>query len=192
MGSDLSFKVGQKTFSRRISHSVWDTLKTLRAIAPKEVSILLDVPDAEDTVVEKVADLRSAVDVLTQVLRERKELLPATYEAAKSEHPMPFNAGVFSTGATGGIRLIGDDTHVYVLHTGFDKCLLERMVIRADGTGLVVERRDIRGETELLTQNWGRISIREVRARTDATRLLGGLRKFLKTLDSEEVEKSYG
>ena len=153
--------------------------------------MLIDVPDTEESVPVKVPALNSAVLQIQSIMRSNKELLPCTYQFARELHPSPLNCGVYSTGGNSGIRVVGDDVHYYSLHAGFDECVLTKMAVKR-GRGVVVETKDIRGTTELMTSNMGKISIRKSRARTDVTKLLKDLVAFLETVDQKTIQKTFG
>ena len=63
------------------------------------------------------------------------------------------------------------------------------LAVQADGTGKVIEQRDLRGEAELQTANCGRIRFRSRRAKSGFGKALAELRDFLAVVDGPEVRK---
>lgn len=80
----------------------------------------------------------------------------------------------------------------YAIWAGLNECRLDKMAVRPDGTGEVVERRDLRGATELMTANCGRVRIRKRKAKTQLRKRLAEVRAFLESVPGGEVTKVLG
>jgi hypothetical protein len=192
MGLDLIYRCNGEEFIHRFSMSDWDTLDAVRQICPEAVAKMADVPELGAEVCVPLSDLNSAIEQIDGLLRDQPDLLPYTYQTA---HEMSFNDGQtvrfgFSTGGIGGIRLPGDEDHWYFIRAGLNECRLEKMGMQPDGTVRVVEERDLRGERELQTANFGRIQIRRRRAKSTLRKGVAEIRGFLaKQPEGAEVSK---
>ena len=186
MGMDLTFSVATRSFSRRISRADWELLNTLRAFAPSEVALLCDVPDLGATVEVVGADLLRACEILLRVMEANAKVMPHTYQFSREPH-----IKMFSTGGTSGLRFPGDHKYFYFLHAGFNECILQRWGVKR-GLGVMLETRDIRDLSELVTSNMGTIRIRKTRAKTDLKRMLVELKAFLSVLDVPMITKCFG
>lgn len=193
MGLDLAYRCGGRECSVRFSMADWETIDRLRSHLPDDVATMADVADFGAEVLVPLDALRVAIGRVDGLLRDRPGLLPRTYEF-KCEYVAVGDARIegfdFSTGGHCGFRLPGDDEHCYAIRAGVDECRLEQMAVQPDGTGKVVARRDLRGESELPTANCGRVQIRE---RPTPSGLRAGLARigtFLRSLpEGAEVTK---
>jgi hypothetical protein len=186
MGMDLTFRAGKRSFSRRISRADWELLKTLRTFASSEVALLCDVPDMDTTLYVVRAELLTACAHLLRVIQENTKSLPHTYQFSREPH-----IKMFSTGGKSGLQFPGDDKYFYSVQAGFNECTLERWGVKR-GLGVMLETRDIRDLSELVTSNMGTIRIRKTRAKTDVKRMLVDLVVFLNELDAQEITKCMG
>lgn len=134
--------------------------------------------------------LRKAVLELASFLDQHSDMLPRTYE-----HKVERIDGVenmhfgFSTGGMSGIRLPGDSEHVYVIHSGLNKCTLQKIGINNEGRGYIIETRDVRKVKKIETANMGMLSIRSRRAKSELRRALKDIVEFLDRTSGDTVEK---
>jgi hypothetical protein len=94
----------------------------------------------------------------------------------------------FRTGGLYGLRL-PDDEHWCAIEAGFDKCRLEKRAVRPDGTGTLVEERDLRGQPELQSANCGLIQFRNYRAGTGLKQSLATICDFLDSVEVPEITR---
>lgn len=159
MGHDLTYKAGDRDFSIRFSNADWQTIEQLKQHLPAAVSACFDVQEFGEPVLVPLATLRESVDQIDSLLAEHPQLLPYTYQF-KSEYMQMGDKRIvlddrFETGGQSGFQLPGDEDHWYSIWAGLNELRLEKMARMPDGTGKVVERRDLRGEKELMTSNSG-------------------------------------
>ena len=138
------------------------------------------------------------MEQIDALLGQRPELLPYTYqfkseylEVGVGEKPIISEAG-FDAGGQSGFRMPGDEDHWYVIWAGLNVLRLDKVAVQPDGTGKVVEQRDLRGEKELMTTNFGRVQFRKRRAKSSLRKGLQEMRAFLATVQGPNVAKSVG
>ena len=193
MGLDLLYKCDISEFAIRFSMADWATLEQLETHLPEEVATMVDVPDFGEAVCVPLRTLSAAIEKIDRFLRDQPSLLPYTY-VFKCEYISVGEERIvidqFSSGGQSGFRLPGDDEHWYAIWAGLDECRLEKIAAQPDGTGQVVEERDLRSERELQTANSGLVQIRRRRAKTSLRKGLARIRAFLASLpDEAEITK---
>jgi hypothetical protein len=193
VGQDLTYRAGDAEYEYRISRADWDLMKSLREHLPEEIGLLFEVPELGAVVNVPTDELRAAADRLEAFFSSHSDLLPYTYQFSCERTGDPYIVpGGFSTGGMSGLRLPGDDVHYYFIRAGFDECSLEKSRAGPDGRGVNVDRRDLRGERELLTENMGKIRIRRRRARTELRQAVAEIKQFLRDITSPGIAKSVG
>jgi hypothetical protein len=193
VGLDLIYKSDGREFDIRFSMADWETIDRMRPHLPDAIAAMADVPDFGEEVRLPLGELRDAIEQIDRFLRDRPEVLPYTYEF-KTEYIVVGDQRIefdeFSTGGQSGFRLRGDEEHWYAIWAGLDECRLDKMAVQPDGTGKVVEQRDLRGESELQTANCGRVQIRKRRTKSSLRKGLAMIRKYLASLpEGAEVTK---
>ena len=193
MGLDLTYESEEAKFTHRFSHADWATIDALRAHLPNEVAVCFDIPELGESVrISKLA-LKHAAYAIDSFLADNAQMLPATYQFKLERLPGPgSSADHFTTGGTSGLRLPNDPDHVYWIHAGLNELLLGKMAIGADGKGSVVEERDMRNETELMTESAGKVQFRRRAAKTTLRRALKHIAAFADKVVSEELTKMVG
>jgi hypothetical protein len=192
MGLDLTYDADGATFTQKFSQSEWAEIEALRAHLPDEIGVCFYVQELGESVRIKTIALKESAVAIDQFLAKNAQLLPATYEY-KLGHIMDgtpmrfFNGGGFS-----GLRLPGDPDHWYSIRTGLNECTLTKMKKGPDGKGVLVEKRDLRGETELLTENFGKVQFRRRAAKTTLRLALREIAAFAERIDSAELTKTVG
>lgn len=185
MGLDLIYRCQGRETTSRFPMADWDTLSRLREPLPGEVAAMADVPGFGEEEVVPLDELKDAIGRLDGYLRDHADLLPHTYEF-RCEYilagPERYEGGGFSTGGMSGLQLPEDGDHRYAIRAGLDECRLDRMALLPDGTGRVVETRDLRGEEGFETVNCGRVRIRKRRAKSSLRAGLAKIREFLDSL----------
>lgn len=166
MGIDLIFRIAGRESSTRFSMVELDTLFLLEALLPDPVAKVVGGARSEMGVEETfhVNDLLENLDSIDDFLSTQGHLLPPTYLFKReyllvrdgSRYPIDED---FVDGRMSGIELPDDTAHRYSIDAGVDSCSLTKIAIDPDGRGRFVERRDLRGEQELVTLNCGRIQI---------------------------------
>jgi hypothetical protein len=193
MGLDLIYKAGERDFSIRFSMADWQTIEALKQHLPAAVSACFEVEALGEPVRVPLAALRQSTDEIDAFLAEHPEMLPYTYQF-KAEYMqvgdqrLSFGGG-FDTGGMSGFQLPGDGNHWYTIWAGLNELRLEKMAKMPDGSGKVVERRDLRGEKELMTSNSGRVEFRKRRAKTSLRQGLRQIRSFLADRTESEIIK---
>ena len=196
MGLDLTYEANGRDFNVRLSMADWQTVHKLKAHLPDAVAACFDLPDFGERAVIPLAVLRASVEQIDALLRDRPELLPHTYQMKVEymqvgDRRVPFG-NRFDTGCRSGFRLPGDEQHWYAICAGTDECRLEKWAALPDGTGTLVEQRDLRGETELLTANAGVVRFRKRRAKTSLRKALQEVGQFLAEARGPDVTKVLG
>jgi hypothetical protein len=193
MGLDLTYDADGTTFTRRFSPADWDTIDVLTKHLPKEIGICFDVPAFGEPVRIKTEALREAARSLDSFLAENAHLLPAMYQFKLERFPVPgVPPGGFETGGISGLRLPGDTVHFYAITSGLNVCELQKMGIGADGNGAILEKRDLRAQTELMTENAGLVKFRRRAAKTSLRRSLREIAAFADTVTCMELMKIVG
>jgi hypothetical protein len=193
MGVDLNYSAVGASFTHRFSHADWSTIDALRTHLPSEIAVVFDVLELGLAVEIETAALKESSLAIERFLGEHSQLLPATYQYKMERFPVPgVPAGGFDTGGFSGLQLPGDPHHFYSINAGLDKCVLEKMAIGSDGRGVIVEKRDLRGETELITENAGRILIRRRAAKSTLRRALREIATFAGGVASAKLMKIIG
>lgn len=72
-----------------------------------------------------------------------------------------------------------------MISAGLNKLSLQQIKIRSDGTGRLVEEKDIRHLTELQTENCGLIEFRKIQANTSIRRFLQKINELLDKQDQQ-------
>ena len=190
MALDVTYSAGDQTFRHRFSQADWMAIAALRAHLPDDVAACFDTPDFGRPAEVPTDALRRAATAICDRLAGGGDALPATYEFKFERFPVPgVAAGGFTTGGFGGLRMPGDADHAYAIQAGFDECVLTKMAVGPDGQGIVVSQTDLRGSTEIQTENAGRVSIRR---RNRKSGLLSGMREiagFTARVDAATVTK---
>lgn len=193
MGLDLTYDADGTAFTHRFSHADWDTIDAMRAHLPNEIDICFEVPELGTPVRIKAADLRESARMIDRYLSENVNLLPATYQFKLERFPVPgVPTGGFDTGGISALRLPDDPHHFYTLWSGLNKCKLDKIAMGADGTGKIVEERDLRGETVLITENAGKVTLRRRAAKTTLRLALREIVAFADRIGSVELTKVVG
>jgi hypothetical protein len=196
MGLDLTYKAGDQHFRIRFSMADWQTIEQLEQHLPAAVSACFNVQQFGEPVLVPLVTLRESLAQIDSFLAEHPELLPYTYQF-KSEYMQMGDKRIvvfdrFDTGGQSGFQLPGDADHWYAIWAGLNELRLEKMAVMPDGTGKVVEQRDLRGEKELMTSNSGRVQFRKRRAKTSLRRGLRDIREFLAGVNEPEITKILG
>ena len=193
MGLDLTYDADGTRFTRRFSPADWDTIEVLTQHLPKEIAICFDVPNFGEPVRIQTAALREAAHFLDSFLAENTHLLPATYQFKLERFPVPgVPPGGFETGGISGLRLPGDTVHFYAITSGLNVCELQKMGIAADGNGAILEKRDLRAHTELMTENAGLVKFRRRAAKPTLRRALREIAAFTDSVTCVELTKIVG
>lgn len=193
MGLDFTYDADGAGFTHRFSHADWDTIEALRAHLPEQVGICFDVPELGESVRIKTAALKQSAVEIDHFLADNAQILPATYQFKLERFPVPgVPAGGFDTGGISGLRLPNDPDHYYGIRAGLNKLQLRKMAVGPDGKGVIVEERDMRNETELLTESAGKVQFRRRAAKTTLRRALRDIAAFADRVVSEEVTKVVG
>jgi hypothetical protein len=193
MGLDLKYDAGGATFTHRFSHADWDAIEALRAHLPEQVRVCFDVPELGEPVRVKTAVLKHAASDIDHFLADNAELLPATYEFKLERFPVPgVSAGEFGTGGISGLRLPNDPDHFYWIQAGLNELRLKKMAVGPDGKGVIVDDRDMRNETELLTESAGKVQFRRRAAKTTLRLAVQEIAAFANRVLSDELTKAVG
>ena len=193
MGLDLTYDADGATFTHRFSHADWDTIEALRAHLPEQVGVCFDVPELGESVQIKTAVLKQPALDIDRFLADNAQLLPATYQFKLERFPVPgVPAGGFDTGGISGLRLPNDPDHFYWIQAGLNELRLKKMAVGPDGKGVIVEDRDMRNETELLTESAGKVQFRRRAAKTTLRRALREIAAFADSVRSDELTKVVG
>ena len=196
MGIDLIFRGNGHESCTRFSTAEWDTLARLESLLPGAVARVIGRTGAElgEEVALPVADLLAAIAQIDDLLISRPHLLPFAF-MFKAEYLL-LNGNRFSidedfvTGMRSGLELPGDPVHRYAIQAGLDECWLVKMAVGTDGDGRVVERRDLRGEEEIVTTTCGRIRIHKRNDHVGIRKELASIREFLVSLAGPEVTRT--
>jgi hypothetical protein len=195
MGLDLVYKCGNLDLPTRFSMADWRTIDQLRSHLPDAIATLVDVPALGEEATVPLGALRDAAERVDDLLRDRPELLPHTYQFRCENFVVagqPIES-TFSTGGFSGFHLPGDDENWYGIKARLDECRLDKMARQPDGTVRVVEQRDLRDERELETSDCGPIKIRKRRAKSSLRSGLAEIREYLKSLpEGAEITKVVG
>jgi hypothetical protein len=187
----LTYRAGEAVYEYRISRADWQLIESLRDHLPAEVELLFIVPALGSEVCVPTNELRTAADRVAAFFMENSDLLPYTYQFKCERSPDPrIASGGFGTGGMSGLRLPGDKDHYYLIRAGLNECSLEKMAVGPDGRGFTVDKRDLRGESQLLTETVGKISIRRSRAKSELRQAVGEIRLFLQNVKAHEVTKT--
>jgi hypothetical protein len=198
LGIDLIFRGDGREFTTGFSLVEWDTLSRLEALLPDAVATVVGGADTKFGSKETfpVVDLLAAIDRIDDFLASRPHLLPDTF-MFKTEYLLwngvrfPTDEDQdFVTGGMSGLQLPGDPVHWYTIRAGVDECYLTKVAIGPDGKGRFVERRDLRGETEIVTTTCGRIQIRKRGDHAGIREQLAQVRKFLASLAGTNVTRT--
>jgi hypothetical protein len=190
MGLDLVYSSGQAERSVRLTDVEWACIDRLRAIAQAPIDTLFNVPDFGRAVPVPAKELASAADAVLQLIRDRPDLQPATYQWRAQFLPGTTQPdGRWNGGAMSGLRLPGDPDHFYMLRVGPDQCELEKMAVGADGRGVSMGREDLRGRDHLQTETLGRVDLRQRTAGAGLHKKLVELRGFFAGLSGQRVSK---
>jgi len=190
MGLDVVYSSGQVERSVRLTDAEWACLDRLRATARPPVDTLFHVPDFGRAVPVPAEELAGAADAVLQLLRDRPDVQPATYQWRAQFLPGTTQPdGRWNGGAMSGLRLPGDPDHFYLLRVGPDQCELEKMAVGADGRGVSAGREDLRGRAHVRTETLGRVDLRRRPAGAGLRKKLDELRRFFAGLTGQRVSK---
>lgn len=195
MGLDLTYQADGQEFGIRFSHADWDCIGQLKVHLPDAIADCFEVANLGEPVVVARNSLCRAIEEIDALLKDRPDLLPFTYQYK----PEYLQCGTnrlniefdFDTGGS-GIQMPGDEEGRYMIWAGLNELLLKKFLSPPDGLGTVVEVRDLRGESELMTLNCGLIRFRKLRAKSSLRRGLKGMREFLSGIRADEVTKVVG
>jgi hypothetical protein len=190
MGLDLVYSSGRAKRSIRFTDAEWACIDRLRAVAQAPVDTLFNVPDFGRAVPVPAEELAGAVDAVLQLLRDRPDVQPATYQWRAEFLPGSTQPdGTWNGGAMSGLRLPGDRDHFYMLRVGPDQCELEKMAVGEDGRGVSVGREDLRGRDHVQTETVGRVDLRRRTAGAGLRKKLDEPRGFFAGLRGQRVSK---
>jgi hypothetical protein len=190
MGLDLVYSSGQARRSVRFTDAEWTCIDRLRAVAQAPIDTLFDVPDFDRPVPVPTEELVDAADAVLQLLRDRPDLQPETYQMRMEHFPNSAQPdGEWQGGAMSGLRLVGDPDHYYMIRVGPDRCELEKMGMGPDGRGVILGREDVRGRDHVLTETVGRVDLRRVPAGAGLRKKLTELRGFFAGLSEKQAFK---
>jgi hypothetical protein len=193
MGLDLTYDADGATFTHRFSHADWDTIEALRAHVPEQVAVCFDVGELGEPVQIKTAALKQSALDIDRFLADNAQLLPATYQFKLERFPVAgVPVGGFDTGGISGLRVPNEPDHRYWIDAGLNKLVVTKIAIGADGKGVIEEKRDMRNETELITDDAGKVQFRRRAAKTTLRRALRDIAAFADRAASEEVTKIVG
>jgi hypothetical protein len=192
MGLDLTYKSDGALFTRKFAPSEWTEIEALRPHLPNEIDVCFYVQELGEPVRIRTAALTESIMTIDRFLAKNAQLLPATYEykleRIQDGTPMRgFNGGGFT-----GLRLSNDPDHVYWINTGLNECTLTKIKKGPDGKGVIVEKRDLRGESELLTESHGKVQFRRRAAKTTLRLALREIAAFTARVNSTELTKIVG
>lgn len=191
MGLDLIYDADGTVLTHRFSQADWETISALRSHLPTEIDICFGVEDFGEPVRIRRGALKESASAIDRFLAANADLLPATYQFKLERHPVEgVPPGGFSSGGLGGIRLPNDADHVYSLWSGLNKLTLKKTAIGLDGNGEDVEERDLRGETEIVTESCGTIRFRRRAERTTLRRALRDIAVFAEDVTARRVAKT--
>ena len=143
-------------------------------------------PNDPECVVEvtKLRDaLLSARGTLSRVQGARKHVYITSY----CEPGLAEGGNALLSEGTGGVYGFHMQGNLYGLDAGYDRCVLERIELKPDGTGEVVEEEDVRHLKHIATDDLGRITIKRRRAASDVEKWINALLRKLKKLEGEVV-----
>lgn len=196
MGIDLKYRADDREFGIRFSHADWDTIEHLKAYLPAAVADCFEVANLGEPVVVALAALCSSIEQIDTLLKDRPDLLPLTYQfkpeylqCGTNRLDIKFD---FGTGGQSGIQLPGDEEHSYSIWAGLNELRLEKLLFPPGEWGKVVDVRDLRGESELMTSNCGLIRFRKRRAKSGLRRGLKEMGEFLSGIRATKVTKILG
>jgi hypothetical protein len=193
MGLDLTYEADKATFTHRFTQADWAAIEALRAHLPQEIDTCFDVVEFGAPIRIRRLALRDAASTIDRFLADSSHLLPATYQFKLERFQVPgVPVGGFSTGGMAGLRLPNDPDHFYSIHAGLNELVLRKMAVGADGKGVIVEERDMRNESELITESAGKIQFRRRVAKSTLRRVLREIAAFAEAVVSEEVTKTVG
>ena len=156
------------------------------------VELCFDVPDYGEAVRITTADLRRCLSNIERFLEENSYLLPSTYQYQLERFPIPgVPVGGFESGGMSGIRLPNDPDHYYFIQGG-DELTLEKIALDVNGRGVIVEKRDLRHASELITENCGKISFRRRKKNSELRQGLLKMIEFTNDVDTPDVIKIVG
>ncbi|MCC6580269.1 MAG: hypothetical protein IT440_07485 [Phycisphaeraceae bacterium] len=193
MGLDLTYDADGATFTHRFSHADWYMIEALRAHLPEQVGICFDVPELGELVRIKTAALKQSALEIDRFLAGNAQILPATYQFKLERFPVPgVPAGGFVIGGISGLHLPNDPDHVYCIDAGLNELRLKKMAVGAVGKGVIVDDRDMRNETELVTESAGKVQFRRRAAKTTLRRALREIAAYADCVASDELTKVVG
>jgi hypothetical protein len=164
----------------------------LKSHLPEAIATLVHIPALGEEATVPIGALGEAVQWIDDLLRDRPELLPHTYQFRCENFVIGGQRieSTFSTGGMSGFHLPGDEENWYSIKAGLDECRLDKMARQPDGTVRVVEQRDLRDVRELQTSDWGPIHIRKRRAKSSLRGVLARIREYLAgLLEGAEITK---
>jgi hypothetical protein len=188
MGLDLSFQTADEELSIRLSNTDWQIFGMLGKGYRMEVDAIAGVDDFGEPRIVGRLDLLHAVEVMLGRMESETDLIPYVYGHTIREG---LAAGVSGTGTIGGIR-IGGDGFSYALIGGLGRCILEKWGAGPDGKGILIEKRDIRQEKSIKSDNYGTIEITRKKKSTSLKKALVELKEFLTRHQEETVTKILG
>jgi hypothetical protein len=190
MGLDLVYSCGQVERSVRFTDAEWTCIDRLRAVAQAPIDTLFNVPDFGQPVAVVAEELVEAAGAVLQLLRDRPDLQPATYQMRMEHFPNSAQPdGEWQGGAVSGLRLPGDADHFYFIRVGPDRCELEKMAVGPDGRGVIVGREDMRGRDHVQTETVGRVDLRRRPSGASLRKKLAELQAFFAGLVGRQVSK---
>jgi hypothetical protein len=190
MGLDVVYSCGQAKRSIRFTDAEWACIDRLRAHVPASIDALFNVPDFGRPVPVPNEELIAAADTVLELLRDRPDLQPITYQIRMEFFPGGTQADrEWQGGAVSGLRLPGDGDHYYTIRVGPDCSELEKVRVGPDGRGVTVGREDLRGRNCVQTETVGRIDLRRRRSGAGLLARLTELRAFFAGMVGQQISK---
>lgn len=185
MSLDTVYTCRDSEHALRLSDADRVCLERIRVVAPAAIDALFAASIFGEPVSSTVNELLAAVDALQSALRDRSDLLPATYQMRLERTPTGDTSGIWEGGAISGLRLPGEPDY-FMLRVGPDQCELTRIQIGEDGRGVLAGTQDLRGREAIQTETVGKIELRRRPSGATLRKQLTTLRMFLQKLRIDE------
>ncbi|MEM0913494.1 MAG: hypothetical protein AAGK09_02680 [Planctomycetota bacterium] len=192
MGLDLCYRAGDRQVAVKFSMADWEVMVQLSLDRPDLMKEILGTEELGEAVeIDRLLLLRHVVELL-ELIEADPSILPVRYQFQARMLELGGLLIKYGARGLGGIRMEGDSEHAYGIMCGVNKLELTKFRVNPDGSGDEVEKRDLRGESELQTDNYGLIKFRTKRTSSRLREGLEELRAFLESVDTPHVEKLVG
>ncbi len=190
MGLDLTFVAGQSSHEIRLQAVDVDVLHVLSKETPDDVEAVIGAHDFGAPRPVSRARLLQATDTLLGRLEKNADSLPFVYTYKIAEGPAKDDRP--GTGMVSGFRMNGDKNYFYTINSGLGFCYLLKSEATKDGMVRDVEKIDLRAQTSLQTDDWGKIKIYKKKKKLGLERHLRELKEFLLEHAVDRVTKTLG